>query len=101
MNQREALLILFEATADAPETTPMRRARRWAEKRLEVLRRRYARRHTSVMLGKFQEHLDSCTQCLTRPRCPVGEEFLTAGLRAADEALGQPPGTLSADLPES
>jgi hypothetical protein len=45
VNQREALLILFEATADLPETTALRRARRVVEKRIEVLRLRYRRRH--------------------------------------------------------
>ena len=45
MNQREALLILFLATADLPEAQHLRRARRWAERRLEVLRKRYRRMH--------------------------------------------------------
>jgi hypothetical protein len=45
MNQREALVILFEATADLPETRDLRRARKVVEKRIEVLRVRYRRRH--------------------------------------------------------
>lgn len=45
MNQRDAILTLFEATADLPETKHLRQARRWAEQRLEVLRRRYRRAH--------------------------------------------------------
>ena len=40
MNQREALLIPFEATADLPESVHLRRARHWAERRLGVLRKR-------------------------------------------------------------
>ncbi len=51
MNQREALVILFEATADLPETKHLRRARRVVEKRIEVLRKRYRRAHLRKVLG--------------------------------------------------
>lgn len=51
MNQREALVILFEATADLPESKHLRQARRWAERRLEVLRKRYRRAHLRKLLG--------------------------------------------------
>lgn len=98
MNQREALVVLYDATAGLPESTALRRARRWAERRMEVLRKRYARRRCSIMLGKFQEHLEKCAQCLSRPRCSVGEELLQAGLLAGDEALDHEPGTLTADV---
>lgn len=92
MNQRESLLILFEATADLPETVHLRRARRWAEKRLEVLRRRYARMRANKVLQSYYNHVRECRQCLlaaTRKvgvRCAAGQECVDNYKAATEEA---------------
>lgn len=97
MNQREALLILYEATLELPETRSLRRARRWAQKRLEVLRLRYARMRGTRALARFQQHIEACTQCRTRNRCEVGAPLLDLGLRSLEEADGREPYSLSGD----
>jgi hypothetical protein len=88
MNQREGLLILFEATAELPENPSLRRARRWAERRLEVLRIRYALRTSRRELTKFQTHLETCAICHGTPlMCVVGQPLHDRGLNAANEVL--------------
>ena len=93
MNQRDALVILYEATAELPENKQLRQARRWAEKRLEVLRLRYARMTCRRQLGKFQEHLQNCKQCIGPECCAVGEPLLKSGMDAMCEARGEPTGS--------
>jgi hypothetical protein len=100
LNQREAILILFEATAELPETKHLRRARRWAQRRMEVLRIRYARLRSNLLLARFQKHLQVCAQCRGKVQCEVGAPLLQGGLDACCEARGEPAGTWTADVPD-
>jgi hypothetical protein len=100
VNQREAILILFEATAELPDTKHLRRARRWAQRRMEVLRLRYARLRCSLLLARFQKHLETCIECRGKTQCAIGEPLLQGGLLACCEARGEPAGTWTAEVPD-